>query len=91
MTLGTHLAFVSVFYLGGATLFGYKPDGIGWALAAIASLLPDIDLPPAKTGRLFWFVSVLLERRFGHRMACSPCCAASTSSGSSSSGWQISG
>jgi hypothetical protein len=54
-------------YLGGATLFGYKPDLISWALAALASLLPDIDLPPSKIGRLFWFVSVPLERRFGHR------------------------
>jgi len=67
MTLGTHLAFASVLYLGGATLFGYKPDGISWLLAAVASLLPDIDLPPAKIGRLFWFVSVPLEHRFGHR------------------------
>ena len=67
MTLGTHLAFASVLYLGGATLFGYRPDAIGWLLAAAASLLPDIDLPPAKIGRLFWFVSVPLERRFGHR------------------------
>ncbi len=67
MTLPTHLAFASVLYLGGATLFGYRPDGIGWLLAAVASLLPDIDLPPARIGRLFWFVSVPLERRFGHR------------------------
>lgn len=67
MTLGTHVAFASVLYLGGATLFGYKPDGIGWLLAAVASLLPDVDLPPAKIGRLFWFISVPLERRFGHR------------------------
>ena len=61
------MAFASVLYLGGATLFGYRPDGIGGLLAAIASLLPDIDLPPARIGRLFWFVSVPLERRFGHR------------------------
>ncbi len=67
MTLGTHVAFASVLYLGGATLFGYKPDLIGWLLAAVASLLPDIDLPPSKIGRLFWWVSVPLERRFGHR------------------------
>ncbi|MDS4057752.1 MAG: hypothetical protein RKP73_04185 [Candidatus Contendobacter sp.] len=40
-------------YLGGATLFDYKPDGISWALAAGASLLPNIDLPPARIGRLF--------------------------------------
>jgi inner membrane protein len=67
MTLGPHAAFASVLYLGGATLFGYRPDWVSWALAAAASLLPDIDLPPAKIGRLFWFVSVPLERRFGHR------------------------
>ena len=67
MTLGTHLAFASVLYLGGATLFGYRPDWVSWALAAVASGLPDVDLPPAKIGRLFWFVSVPLERRFGHR------------------------
>ena len=67
MTLGTHVAFASVLYLGGATLFGYRPDWIGWLLAAAASLLPDADLPPSKIGRLFWFLSVPLERRFGHR------------------------
>jgi len=48
LTLGAHVAFVSVLYLRGATLFGYKPDGISWALATSASLLPDIDLPPAR-------------------------------------------
>ena len=67
MTLGTHVAFASVLYLGGATLFGYPPDAIGWVLAAVASVLPDLDLPPSKIGRLFWFVSVPLERRFDHR------------------------
>ena len=44
MTLGTHVAFASVLYLGGATLFGYPPDAIGWVLAAITSVLPDLDL-----------------------------------------------
>jgi hypothetical protein len=29
LTLPTHLAFASVPYLGGATLFGYKPDRLG--------------------------------------------------------------
>ena len=67
MTLSTHVAFASVLYLSGATLFGYRPDLIGWLLAAVASLLPDIDLPPAKIGRLFWWLSVPLERRFSHR------------------------
>lgn len=67
MTLPTHVAFASVLYLGGATLFGYPPDALGWLLAAAASLLPDVDLPHSRIGRLFWFVSVPLERRFGHR------------------------
>ena len=67
MTSGTHVAFASVLYLGGATLFGYKPDGIGWLLAAVASLGPDVDLPTSKVGRLLFWLSVPLERRFGHR------------------------
>ena len=67
MTLPTHVAFAAVLYLGGATLFGYRPDWIGGALAAVAAILPDIDLPPSKIGRLFFWVSVPLERRFGHR------------------------
>jgi len=67
MTFGTHIVFASVLYLGGATLFGYKPDWIGWLLAAAASLLPDADLPTSKIGRLFFWLSVPLERRFGHR------------------------
>ena len=65
MTLGTHVVFASVLYLGGATLFGYRPDWVSWALAAIASLLPDADLPPSKIRQLFWFLSGPLERRFG--------------------------
>jgi len=50
VTLGTHLAFASVLYLGGATLFGYKPHWIGWLLGAITSLGQDVDLPTSKIG-----------------------------------------
>ena len=67
MTFGTHVVFASVLYLGGATLFGYRPDGIGWLLAAAASLGPDADLPTSRIGRWLFFLSVPLERRFGHR------------------------
>jgi inner membrane protein len=67
VTSGTHVAFASVLYLGGATLFGYKPDVVGWLLAATASLGPDVDLPTSKVGRLLFWLSVPLERRFGHR------------------------
>jgi inner membrane protein len=45
---GTHIAFASTLYLGGAALFEYETDMIGWALAAAASLLPDADLPTSK-------------------------------------------
>ncbi|MBK8184414.1 MAG: metal-dependent hydrolase [Candidatus Competibacteraceae bacterium] len=34
---------------------------------AVASLGPDVDLPTSKVGRLFFWLSVPLERRFGHR------------------------
>jgi inner membrane protein len=67
LTFGTHVVFASVLYLGGATLFGYRPDGIGWLLAAAASLGPDADLPTSRIGRWLFFLSVPLERRFGHR------------------------
>ena len=50
MTLGARVTFASVLYLGGATRFGYRPDGIGWLLAAAASLLPDICPPPKSDG-----------------------------------------
>ena len=49
MTFGTHVAFASVLYLGGATLFGYKPDGIGWLLAAAASCCRTWTCPPPKS------------------------------------------
>jgi membrane-bound metal-dependent hydrolase YbcI (DUF457 family) len=64
---GTHLAFASVLYLGGATVFEYRTDWLGWALAAACALGPDIDLPTSKPGRLLFWLSTRLERRFGHR------------------------
>jgi inner membrane protein len=42
---GTHIAFASALYLGGAAMFEYDTDLVGWALAVAASLLPDVDLP----------------------------------------------
>lgn len=67
MIAGTHLAFASVLYLGGATVFEYRTDWLGWALAAACALGPDIDLPTSKPGRLLFWLSTRLERRFGHR------------------------
>ncbi|MCB0066636.1 MAG: metal-dependent hydrolase [Caldilineaceae bacterium] len=67
MIAGTHIAFASALYLGGAALFEYEPTLIGWALASAASLGPDIDLPTSKAGRVFFWLSTRLERDFGHR------------------------
>jgi inner membrane protein len=64
---GTHIAFASTLYLGGAALFEYGTDLIGWALASAASLLPDADLPTSKVGRALFRLSTRLEKRFGHR------------------------
>jgi len=64
---GTHIAFSTALYLGGAALFEHKPDLVGWALSAGASLLPDVDLPTSKLGRALFWLSTRLERRYGHR------------------------
>jgi inner membrane protein len=64
---GTHIAFASTLYLGGAALFEYNTDLVGWALASAASLLPDADLPTSKIGRALFWLSARLEKRFGHR------------------------
>jgi inner membrane protein len=64
---GTHIAFASTLYLGGAALFEYQTDLMGWALAAAASLLPDADLPTSKIGRALFWLSTRLEKSFGHR------------------------
>ena len=67
MIAGTHVAFATTLYLGGAALFEYEISIVGWALAAGASLLPDIDLPTSKFGRVLFWISTRLERQFGHR------------------------
>ncbi len=67
MDIGTHVAFASVLYLSGAALLGYAPEPVGWTLTLIAALIPDLDLPISHIGRLCWFLSVPLERRFDHR------------------------
>jgi len=67
VSAGTHIAFATTRYRGGAALFEYQPDLLGWGLAAAAALLPAIDLPTAKRGRALFWLSTRLERRFGHR------------------------
>jgi len=67
MLAGTHVAFSTVLYLGGATVFEYETSLVYWGIAALFSLMPDVDLPTSKVGRPLFFISVPLEKRFGHR------------------------
>ncbi|MDF1583614.1 MAG: metal-dependent hydrolase [Methyloprofundus sp.] len=67
MLAATHIVFSTALYLGGATVFEYETNLIYWAIAALFSLMPDIDLPTSKVGRPLFFISAPLERRFGHR------------------------
>jgi len=67
MLAGTHIAFSSALYLGGAAVFEYETSIATWAIAALFSLMPDIDLPTSKLGRPLFFISVPLEKHFGHR------------------------
>jgi len=67
MLAGTHIAFSTALYLGGAAVFEYETNLVMWAIAALFSLMPDIDLPTSKVGRPLFFISVPLEKRFGHR------------------------
>jgi inner membrane protein len=67
MVAGTHIAFASALYIGGAAVFEYDANLWTWALAAVASLLPDIDLPTSRLGRAFFWLSSRLERDYGHR------------------------
>ena len=67
MLAATHIAFSSTLYLGGAAVFEYETSIITWAIVALFSLMPDIDLPTSKVGRPLFFISVPMEKRFGHR------------------------
>lgn len=67
MLAATHIAFSSALYLGGAAVFEYQTSIIAWAIAALFSLMPDIDLPTSRVGRPLFFISVPLEKHFGHR------------------------
>ena len=61
MTIGTHAAFAaSVALLCGASQTSLP-------LLALGSALPDIDHPQSFLGRIFFFVSIPLNKRFGHR------------------------
>ena len=67
MLAATHAAFSTALYLGGAAVFEYPTEPIAWGLAILFSFMPDIDIPTSRVGRPLFFISVPIEKRFGHR------------------------
>ena len=69
MLAPTHSVFGLFLTLILLAVFGIK-EGLHWSIllvATIGSLMPDIDLPSSLIGRLLFFISKPLERRFTHR------------------------
>lgn len=62
-----HLAVGLTCYWGACQLAGYQPAAELYTAAALGSLLPDIDHPSSRVGRMFPQVSKPLAAVFGHR------------------------
>ncbi len=67
MTAATHVSFAEFLYLLLLTTTGVALNAGNALLMAVASALPDIDTGASFIGKLFPFVSLRIERRFGHR------------------------
>jgi membrane-bound metal-dependent hydrolase YbcI (DUF457 family) len=69
MTAPTHIVFGVISTTGIFSLCSWSlhKDWPALAAAILGALLPDIDSPKSTLGRLFPFVSVPLEQRWGHR------------------------
>ncbi|NQV00496.1 MAG: metal-dependent hydrolase, partial [Parcubacteria group bacterium] len=69
MLAPTHSAFGIFLTLIILSVFGVQ-FSLHWTIilfAILGSIIPDIDHPRSIIGRLFFWVSVPLERRYGHR------------------------
>lgn len=67
MMAKTHITFGMGCWIGYATLRGLPLEPLPLALVSIGSLLPDIDHPKSKFGRLVPFLSYPISGIFGHR------------------------
>jgi inner membrane protein len=67
MTAPTHITFTELLYLLLLTTTGVPLNAVNALVIAAASALPDIDTGASAIGKLFPFISLRLERRFGHR------------------------
>lgn len=69
MLAPTHSAFGIFLTLIILSVFGVQ-ESLHWTIllmAVIGSIMPDLDHPKSAVGRVFSFISVPLDRRFGHR------------------------
>lgn len=67
MTGTTHVAFAEFIYLLVLTTTGVSLNPVNAAVIAISSLLPDIDTAASLAGKCAPFISLRIERKFGHR------------------------
>src|SRR5258706_8162210 len=63
----THVTFALFMYLLLLTATGVSLNPVNAAAIALSSLLPDIDTGASSLGKLLPFISLRIERRFGHR------------------------
>ncbi len=62
-----HIAVGLTTYWAACQLAGYQPTPELFSAAAFGALLPDIDHPSSRVGRMFPHISKPLARVFGHR------------------------
>lgn len=69
MTATTHIVFGTFSYLAVSSIIGIDSSLMLSSILVLvfASLLPDIDTPKSKLGKLLFFISHKVEVRFGHR------------------------
>jgi inner membrane protein len=69
MTAPTHSVFAMLLGSVVFSLFSYPlfKDPVGMGLVLVGGLLPDIDHPGSSIGRILFFISRPVERRWGHR------------------------
>lgn len=67
MMASTHIALGMGCWMGYARMKGLPIEPIPIAIAAIGSLLPDMDHPQSAFGRVVPFISIPISLIFGHR------------------------
>lgn len=73
MTATTHIIFATASYMTFSAMFGKNIDVENFfavkniIVLVLSCLIPDIDTPKSKFGKLFYFISYKIETHWGHR------------------------